>query len=77
MTKKKAIVKVLELLKEGDRSGAEISSSLAASYGSIRTILSFLNQLGFVEPVPEEKRGKPYRLTKHGEQLLERMKDAT
>lgn len=77
LTKKKAIVKLLELLEEGDFSGAEISSKLGTSYGSVRTILSFLIQLDFVESVPQKKRGKPYRLTKYGKQHLKRiMEDA-
>lgn len=72
MSQKKAIQRILELLAEGNFSGAEISSRLDTSYGGVRSILSFLKQLGFVEPVPEEKRGKPYRLTKMGKEYLKR-----
>lgn len=74
MSQKKDIQRILELLAEGNFSGQEISSKLEASYGGVRAVLSFLKQLGFIEPVPKEKRGKPYRLTDWGKEYLKKVR---
>lgn len=68
---KTIIDKVLEVLAEGNLSSSEIAEKLELSHGTVRSYLSTLTHLGFVKPVPEEKRGKPFMLTEQGKKHLE------
>jgi predicted transcriptional regulator len=57
-----AINRILKALKEGNLSSREISDKLHLPNATVRTNLSFLKQVNFVKPIPEEKRGKPFML---------------
>lgn len=70
-TEKTAIQRILETLAKGNFSSREISDKLHMPYATVRTNLSFLKQVGFIKPVPEEKRGKPFMLTEQGRKHLE------
>lgn len=66
--------RVLELLAEGNKSSREISDELGMPYATARTYVSFLVQLGLAEPVPKERRGKPFRLTEQGRRHLDSLR---
>lgn len=61
-----AIEKILNLLAEGKFSTQELSEKLDLPLSSVRATLSQLRHMGLVEPVPAEKRGTPFTVTKEG-----------
>lgn len=63
--------KILKTLETKQQSTQELATSLGASLGTVRGILCLLKKDNLVEPKPEEKKGKPFQLTKKGKQYLE------
>lgn len=70
-----AIDKILKALLQHHRSTEELSKDLDLPMGTVRSTLSTLKRMGFVEPVPEEKRGVPFKLTKAGQEKVTKRAD--
>lgn len=66
-----ALEKILKLLLKGNYSTSEIAFELDLPLGTVRSTISLLKRTGFTEPVPEKKRGTPYKLTEKGREYIE------
>lgn len=67
-----ALEKIMELLLKGNFSTSEIASELKLPLGTVRSTISLLKRTGFTEPVPEKKRGTPYKLTEEGREYIKK-----
>jgi len=66
--------RILEALSQKDLSAQELAAAIGFPVGSSRSTLSILSRMGLVEPKPELKRGKPWKLTEAGKRRLQELK---
>jgi DNA-binding MarR family transcriptional regulator len=66
---------LLKKLAEKNMSAQELAVEFNLPSGTARAELFFLKKQSLIEPVPQEKRGIPYRITPEGQKRLQQLKE--